>query len=156
MSSVSTYKLSEDLCIEEFVLIALHSSSEDHTLVYSLNEFLKIRLSRSKEDLEIEDLGSFPIFEWKDQINERSWILITNVDAREENLKRQDLFQDEVSTTVKHLIPEHREVDYFLKVEQGDECLEYDIVKSLLKAPNIVTAYIVNTDRLKSKLNLIF
>ena len=156
MSSVNTYKLSEELCVEDFVLIAVHSSLEDHAIVYSLNSHLKLKLHRSDYDLEIAGLGSFPVFEWKDEINDRYWTLIINNNVKEEQLNRQDLFQNEISHTVSHLIPEHKEVDYFLKVEQGDECLEFDITKTLLTIPNIVTAYIVNTEQLKSKHNLIF
>ena len=106
--------------------------------------------------MELEGLGNFPVFEWKDKINDRYWTLIINNNVREEHLNRQDLFQNEISHTVGHLIPEYKELDYFLKVEQGDECLEYDITKTLLTIPNIVTAYIVNTEQLKSKHNLIF
>ena len=156
MSSVNTYKLSEELCVEEFVLIAVHSSLEDHAIVYALNSHLKLKLHRSDYDLEITELGSFPVFEWKDEINDRYWTLIINNNMKEEQLDRQDLFQNEISHTVSHLIPEYKEVDYFLKVEQGDECLEFDITKILLTIPKLVTAYIVNTEQLKSKHNLIF
>ena len=156
MSSVTTYRISEDLCTEEFVLIALHSSIEDHTLVYALNKFLKIKLKRTGEDLDLTGISTFPLFEWRDLINDRCWTLITNNNIKEENLERNDLFQNEISLTVHHLIPEYKEVDFFLKIEQGDECLEDDVIKILLSIPNIVTAYIVDTERLKSKHNLIF
>lgn len=156
MSSVNTYKISEDLCIEDFVLIALHSSLVDHALVYTLNQHLKIKLRRTTSDLDITGSSSFPVFEWKDQINDRCWNLITNNNITEENFKRQDLFQNEISLTVHHLIPEHKEVDFFLKIEQEDECLEDEVISTLINIPSIVTAYKVNTERLKSKHNLIF
>lgn len=156
MSSVSTYKISEDLFVEEFVLIALHSSLEDHTLAYALNQYLNLMLKRTGEDLHIEGIGSFPVFEWKDKINDRNWLLITNANLIEVNLEGQDLFQNELSHTVRHLIPESREVDFFLKIEQGDEYLDEDVIKTILTIPKIVTAYTVETERLKSKHNLIF
>ena len=156
MSSVNTYKLSEELYTEEFVLIAVHSSLEDHAIVYALNNHLKLKLHRSKYDLELTGIGNFPVFEWKDEINDRFWTLIINNNVKEEQWNEEDLFQNEISHTISHLIPEHKEVDYFLKVEQGDECLEFDITKTLLSIPNIITAYIVDTEQLKSKHNLIF
>ncbi len=156
MKMAATYKLSDDLCTEDYVLIALHCSLEDHALAYVLNNHLKIRLGRNREDLEISGLGQFPIFDYRDQINDRYWMLITNNYNKEEQRHSLDLFQNEWSLTVSHLIPEHREVDYFLRVEQGDECLEYDIIQTIKTIPNIVTAYLVNTERLKSKHNLIF
>ena len=156
MSTVSTYKLSEELCAEDFILIALHSSLEDHALAYALNNELKIKLSRSREDFELSENNSFPVFEWKDEINDRDWILIPNLNVKEENLNRQDLFENVMSQTVHHLIPEHKEVDFFLKIEQGDESLDEELMKHILTIPNIVTAYLVDTEQLKSKYNLIF
>lgn len=156
MSSVSTYKLSEELCTEEFVLVALHTSLEDHALAYALNRILKIKLKRTKEDLELTGQSAFPVFEWKDRINDRYWMLMTNNISQEEESHQADLFQNLKSLTVRHLIPEYKEVDYFLKIELGDECLEKDTVKSVLRIPNIVTAYLVDTEQLKSKHNLIF
>lgn len=156
MSSVNTYRISEDLCVEEFVLIALHSSLEDHTMVYWLNQRLKLMLRRTIEDLEIKDQGCFPVFEWKDKINDRYWTLFTNNSIGVEEPKRADLFQNELFQTVRHLVPEHKEVDYFLKIEQGDEYLDDGVIQSILSVPKIITAYIVDTERLKSKHNLIF
>jgi hypothetical protein len=156
MSSVNTYRLSEDLCVEEYVLIALHSSLEDHAMVYSLNHRLKLLLRRTKEDLELGGRGCFPVFDWKDKINDRYWALFTNNSVKDEELNREDLFQNEISQTVHHLVPEFREVDYFLKIEQGDESLEDKVIREILSVPNIITAYMVDTERLKSKHNLIY
>jgi hypothetical protein len=156
MSSVNTYRISEDLFVEEFVLIALHSSLEDHSMVYILNQGLKLLLKRTTEDLEIEGHGSFPVFEWKDEINDRIWTLFTNNNVKIEELNRVDLFQNELSQTVHHLIPEYREVDYFLKIEQGEENLEDEVTQKILQIPNIITAYTVDTERLKSIHNLIY
>ena len=156
MSSVNTYRLSEDLYVGDFVLVALHSSLDDHALVYALNRYLSLRLKRTVEDLELQGTGSFPIFEWKDHINDRNWTLIANYNQQEEELNRPDLFQNEISHTVHHVIPENKEVDFFLKIEQGEESLEDDVIRIILTIPNIVTAYIVEIEKLKSKHNLIF
>ncbi len=156
MSSVSTYKISEDLCVEEFVLIALHSSLEDHAMVYWLNHRLKLLLKRTGEDMEIKDQGCFPVFEWKDKINDRYWTLFTNNSIGVEEPERADLFQNERFQTIHHLVPEYKEVDYFLKIEQGEEHLEDEVIRDILSVPKIITAYTVNTEGLKSKHNLIF
>ena len=156
MSSVSTYSISEDLCAEEFVLIALHSSLEDHVLVYTLNKFLKLKLKRASEDLEVKDNFTFPLFEWKDEVNDRYWTLVTNNRFEEKKLERHDHFENELSITVHHLIPEHKEVDFFLKIDQGDEHLEDEVVKQIQNIPKIITAYLIDTEQMKSKHNLIF
>jgi hypothetical protein len=62
---------------------------------------------------------------------------------------------NEPSFTLYHLIPEHRDVDYFLKIEEDDTSGE-SLVKALASIPNIITAYAIDTDNLKSKKNLIF
>lgn len=155
---MAVHKITGDLFEDPYDLVALHSSLEDHELVYFINLYLKSKFKRCKEDLELAPQVSFPIFEWKDEINDSFWSLVTNSSnkVKEENLKRTDLFQGEPSFTTHHVVPELKEVDYFLKVVQDNLKVEEDIVKPLLTVPKIVTAYAVETDHLKSKNNLIF
>lgn len=153
---VAIHKISEDFYDEPFTLIALHSSISDFSLAYALNSCLKIKLKRSKEDLEIAPYGSFPFFNWKDEINHRDYLLIGNKGLRQEALNIGNLFQDQPSMTAYRLIPEYRDVDYFLRVEQDEYDMEGEILKSVLAIPKIVTAYFVDTDTMKSRNNLIF
>ena len=153
---VTTHKIFEDFYEESFALIALHSSLEDYALVYALNNSLKTKLRRSADDLDMSENFSFPFFEWKDELNLRNWTLFTNVVSREEDLKSEDLFQNETSYTTHYLLPEHREVDYLLKIEQDDYEMDDALIKAILEIPSIITAYSINVERLKSKNNLIF
>ena len=150
------HKISEDYFEDSYTLIALHSSLEDHALVYALNMFLKSKLKRSKDDLDISKDFSFPIFEWKDIAHDAIWTLITNYSIKEENLGQEDLFGNEPSYRTHYLVPEHRDVDYFLKVEMDEVGDCETIVKEILKIPNVITAYTVDNKKLKSKNNLIF
>ncbi len=150
------HKISEDFYEETFTLIALHSSIEDYMLVYALNSCLKTKLKRSVNDLEISQSGSFPIFDWRDEVNDRYFTLISNNDVKEEELSIGNLFQDQPSFTKYHLVPEYRDVDYFLKIELDEIDVEEEILKSVLAIPKIITAYIVDASKLKSKNNLIF
>ncbi|MCK0147961.1 IPExxxVDY family protein [Arenibacter sp. F26102] len=150
------HKISEDFYEETFTLIALHSSIEDYMLVYALNSCLKTKLKRSVNDLEISQSGSFPIFDWRDEVNDRYFTLISNNDVKEEELSIGNLFQDQPSFTKYHLVPEYRDVDYFLKIELDEIDVEEEILKSVLAIPKIITAYIVDACKLKSKNNLIF
>jgi len=59
------------------------------------------------------------------------------------------------------LITEYREVDYFLKIEQDGSDSERqaeneNIISKLLAISKVITAYTVETQKLKSKNNLIF
>jgi hypothetical protein len=152
---ITLHKFSDDFCEENYVLIALHSDLEDYSLAYALNRALKISLKRAKEDLDISNKTSFPIYEWKDKLNERYWTLIVNSSTKEEYLKFNDLFSNEASSTVYHLIPEYKDVDYLLKIEQEEEEIDGRMLDSILEIPEIITAYPIETNKLKSKQNLI-
>lgn len=151
------HKISEDLFEDTFSLLALHSSLEDYALVYAVNESLKAGFKRSKKDLEIKQSISFPIFEWRDNVNDSYWTLISNNSLKEEMYTTEkDLFIDVPSFKQHYLLPEYREVDYFLKIEQDDLDGTHEILKKLLAMPKILTAYKIDVQKLKSKSNLIF
>ncbi len=149
-------KFSEDFFEDSFTLIALHSSMEDFTIAYAINQGIKSILKRSSKDLELSEFMSFPFYEWQDNLNDRYWTLIGNVSTRKERLVREGLFQDEPSYEKRYLVSEYKEVDYFLKIEHDDDLDEEMLLKRLIAIPRMVTAYSIDIDRLKSKNNLIF
>jgi hypothetical protein len=62
----------------------------------------------------------------------------------------------EVSTKV-FLLPEFKKVDYFLKIENIEDSKEIIKIQLLLNTiENISTVYAVETNKIKSKNNLIF
>lgn len=152
----AVHKIMGDFSEDPFNLVAVHSSLEDYELVYFINQHLNARFRRSENDFELSPEVSFPIFEWKDEPNELYCSLITNSSVSENSTPRTDLFKEEKTYTSHRLIPERKEVDYFLKVEQSHINVEKDIVKPLLTIPKIVTAYEIDVDSLKSKNNLTF
>ena len=150
------HKISEDLFEDSFSLIAVHSSLEDYALVYAINEGLKANFKRSRTDLEIKQSISFSIFEWRDDVNDSLWTLISGNSIKNLVAAGRDLFVDEPSFTKRYFLPEYKEVDFFLKIEQDDLDGTHKIVKLLLAMPKILTAYKIDVDKLKSKNNLIF
>tara|TARA_R110002050_G_scaffold16719_2_gene50540 strand:+ start:2209 stop:2679 length:471 start_codon:yes stop_codon:yes gene_type:complete len=156
MPMVAMHKMSLDFYEDSFALIALHCSLEDFTLAYTINKYLKCSFKRRSTNLVFSDTASLPIFEWKDTINDRYWTLVPNSVQSEENTNNTGFFKNVPSFTKKHLIPEYKNVDYFMKLEQEDLDSESAILKSILAIPNIITAYTINTNTLKSKNNLIF
>ena len=153
---VAVHKISVDFYEDSFDLIALHSSLEDYALGYTLNNNLNSNFKRRHKDLEIYGQLTIPVFEWKDDSNDRYWTLFTNKGIKEGEQIGSDLFKDELSYTTYRMVPEYREVDYFLKIEQDNHGNMEELVKKLLSIPKIITAYVVETDGLKSKNNLIF
>ena len=157
----AVHKLTPDLYEDYFALIAMHSSLEDFALAYALNFYLKSNFKRRFKDLEISDTVAVPVFEWKDEINDRYWTFFTNRGSGMKTISELGLFKEEPSFAKYHMIAEHREVDYFLKIEQeGSERYRQTEVEktisALLNIPKIVTAYTVETQQLKSRNNLIF
>jgi hypothetical protein len=152
----AVYKINEDFYDDSFLLIAIHSPLEDYAIVYSLNKTLKAKFKRSGRDFDLSENSSFPWFEWVDKFNDRYWLLIANQSSKQEVQVSNDLFQNETTYSRPRLVPEYKDVDYFLKIEE-DEGLESDeIVKVLSKMPKVIMAYAVPIDKLKSKKNLIF
>ncbi len=152
----TVHKITDGFFDDPFTLVALHSSMEDHAMAYALNLCLKSNFKRFSNDLDLGEQISFPIFEWKDDRNDRYWTLFTNNSIQEESSVRSDLFMNEPSFTTHFLVPEHRDADYLMKIEHNDENLEEATVRSLLTMPKVITAYILDVENLKSKNNLIF
>jgi len=152
----AVYKINEDFYDDSYLLIAIHSTLEDHTLAYRLNQVLKANFKRARNDFDLAENSSFAWFEWLDEFHDRYWVLISNVSAKKELLVNTDLFQNETVYSTPRLIPEHKDVDYFLKIEEDQSTETEEIIKMLTDMPKVMTAYTVGTDKLKSRKNLIF
>ncbi len=157
----AVHKLTEDLYEDSFDLIALHSSLEDFALGYALNLTLKSNFKRRRKDLDISDRTKIPIFEWKDDLNDRYWTFFSNKGVTQDIVAKSGLFQEELSYRNHHILSEYREVDYFLKIEQDGsnssrQAENENTIAKLLTISKVVTAYTMETQKLKSKNNLIF
>jgi YD repeat-containing protein len=147
----------------DYHLIAIHTTLEDYRLAYFINQHLPVNLSKSNEEILIsikEGETQFSRFYYDDEDNFVSWNLIQNkneVIGRNEIIN-QDLFSNssqEVATKV-FLLPELKKVDYFLKIESDDDLELAGIVKKLKSIKSLSTVYVVETETIKSKNNLIF
>jgi len=152
----TTHRIPDDFFEESFSLIAIHSSLEDYALAYTLNRCLKTRFARLRTDLDIDNGISFPIFEWKDTANDRYWTLISNISRKQEKGEALNLFTNEPPFTTYHLIPEFRDVDFFMKIEGEQAANEDELIKELGGIPNLIAAYGIDPEKLKSRKYLIF
>ena len=148
----------------DYYLIAIHTSLEDYRLAYFINQKLPINLSKSKNEIQInikEGETNFSRFYYNDAEKEVSWNLIQNKNEVIQYKKgsTQNLFSNvtmEVSTKV-FLLPEFKKVDYFLKIENNDDAMNVSKIQILLNTiDSVSTVYIVDTNKIKSKNNLIF
>jgi hypothetical protein len=144
-----------------YTLIGLHCRLEDYRLAYLLNRYLGITLSRKASDLDYENgQVSYSIYEWEDDKQLITWSLVSNI-CKTEELQQRDyksLFdtQEKIIKTF-HLLPEHKTVNFFLKIEsEFSFSKEKYILDSILRIPQIATAYSIDSSQLKSKDHLIF
>ena len=147
------HKVLEDFYDESFVLIALHSSMEDHVMAFTLNSTLKTKFKRSAKDFELTDEVSFPMFEWFDEKNDSDWTFFPNGETRKVIVDSDGLFKNEPEFVKHHIIPEHKDVDYFIKV---DPTVDDEVLQTIQNIPSVITAYMIDCETLTSKNNLIF
>ncbi|WP_281238539.1 MULTISPECIES: IPExxxVDY family protein [Flavobacterium] len=148
----------------DYSLIAIHTTLEDYRLAYFINQGLHVNLNKSIKDIQIavkEGEAHFSRFHYYEKKKEITWDLIQNKNEviQQQNEENQSLFSNvniEVATKV-FMLPEFKKVDYFLKIENTDESLNLLKIQNTLNSiENISTIYIVDTNKIKSKNNLIF
>ena len=143
---------------DDYSLIGIHSTEEDYRLAYLLNQHLKTKLTRFKNDLDFKNSDAkFPLFEFKDENNYINYYLINNKYSQlVKTQKNVGLFEGNYST-IFNLIPEKKNVDFFLKIEG---CNQQNFIRTLVaelnKINQVITSYSIDTNSLKSKNNLIF
>ena len=148
----------------DYYLIAIHTSFEDYRLAFFINQKLPINLSKSKNEIQInikEGETKFSRYYYHNIEKAISWNLIQNkgevIQQKKDN--GQNLFSNltlEVATKV-YLLPEFKKVDYFLKIENLDETMNGTKIQTALNSiDNISAIYTVETNKIKSKNNLIF
>jgi len=153
--------LVDDFYDASFSLMAIHCRLEDYRLAYLLNKYLKLRLARKPQDLDYNYFAaSYAIYEWEDSTFDTTWNLVSNKCKREENSIQSSgsLFENHhVITKTHYLVPELKKADYLIKISNEDQNLnEKIILDAIVSIPQIVTAYSVDLDKLKSKEHLIF
>lgn len=155
---MAVLKLLDDFYEHHYSLIAIHGSLEDYRLAYSLNDRLQIKLSRKQPDLDLDDSCQLPWFAWYDEVKALEWTLVKNRATMETEQEQPDLFSITNPTrTSRFLIPELHQVDYFLKIDnEGSYPHVPETLARIKDIKQIVTAYEVDPDKLKSKNNLIF
>lgn len=157
-----SHKLMLDEVEEDYQLLAIHSSLEEYKVAYLINKHLQISFKRATRDLDFNHgivQALYPFYYFKEPAQYRTYYLIKNKykGAVKKVVSSGSLFsEEEISSQLTFLIPEFKDVDYFLKIEEDidDERIQ-EITGLIASIPNIVTTYIVDTTQLRSKNNLI-
>ena len=147
-----------DFSEEDYYLVGIHTAIEDYKLAYLLNNSLKTHFKKASYSLDFQNKknkASFSVFSYTNEKYDFDWFLISN-NYTEESTNKNDtiLFSTETKT---YLIPEKKNVDYFIKiVGEADYSYLKRSVEKLNEIPQIVTSYLIDKNTLKSKDYLIF
>lgn len=148
---------------DHFQLVAIYCSIEEYKMAYLLNKHLKLKLQRERQDVDYKhkDIQAlYALYTFKDPTNYRTYNLVTNRFKGEAKkvLSSGSLFlEEEVRPQEVQLIPEHKKVDYFLKIEEEIPIIQLNrLVHIISQIPQVQAAYKIDADQLKSKQNLIF
>ena len=152
----TTHKIGAEFYEEDYHLIAIHSDLENFAMTYALNFYCGLKLKRTEEDLTLGKHLAFPVFEWTNELSETQWTLFCNRNKEEVRIDFGGLFEENISLQKNFLLKEHKEVDYFLKVDSDHTSSLQNLAKQVNEIPRVVTAYSIDTETLKSKSNLIF
>lgn len=149
---------------EDFLLVAIHCSEEAYKVAFLLNQFAGLRLQRSRLDLEYSNEGleiTFPLFDFEDVMHYVNYDLVANkcVSKSARIASSGGLFGgeniSEMVTTL--LIPEYKQVDFFLKISTDAPSVAIrKIVTDINQIKQVISAYQIDTEKLKSRNNLIF
>tara|TARA_R110002050_G_scaffold128925_1_gene250352 strand:- start:24 stop:515 length:492 start_codon:yes stop_codon:yes gene_type:complete len=149
---------------EPFALIAIHCSEEDYKLAYLMNRHLNMRLKRKNADLDFSTEGlliTFPLYDFEDEHKYTHFYLVANK-CKSVGAGLQSsggLFAELVAekSRVHYLLPELKKVDYFLKIYSDFETVPLrKILSGINEIKQVISAYSVELDTIKSKNNLIF
>lgn len=146
----------DDFSNENYKLIGIHTRIENYQLAFLINQYLQVKLKRADYNLDFgakKHNSSYAVYEYTDKKYDYNWFLIENI-CRIQTTSN-GLFGETEQT--HYLLPEEKKVDYFLKLE-GDFENEYlkKCTDSIKNIPQIVTSYLIEVNKLKSKEFLIF
>ena len=153
--------LVDDFYDDTYVLIAVHCRLEDYRLAYVINKHFGINLERKEKDLDLNyTSSSYAVYEWYNEANDTIWNLIANICKKEEESITSSgvLFIDDKKVTKTYnLLPELKQVDYFIKITNDTHQVNEKLMISKLQSiPQIITSYTVDWTKIKSKEHLIF
>jgi len=148
----------------DYSLIAIHCTEEAYKMAFMLNKYVSLKLIRMPLDVDFSNRGldvSFPIFEYEDPqtyflynlVANKSKSLIANISSS------GGLFGDFApDKTVKtFLLNEFKNVDYFLKIHSDYEKVSTrNLISAINNIEQIISAYSIDVEKIKSKNNLIF
>ncbi|WP_292245789.1 IPExxxVDY family protein [Mesonia sp.] len=151
----------DDLVEEDFSLIAIHCSAEVYRIVFYLNRLLGLSLKREPQDVDYnypEGLAFYELYKYYNQLEGCNYYVVSNkYKIKANHLQSNGFLFEEETKRVANLLPEYKNVDCFLKIENNSDFVNIRKLLSQINQINqIVTAYQIEVTQIKSIENLIF
>lgn len=154
----------DDFDTDDYKLIAIHSSrKEDYKVVYNINTILNFTLQRLPNDIVLtteEGIARFSYFEYEDLDHHILWKVVANkafIQPDTDILSPLFTGKNHAITKQGYLVPELKNVDYLIKIENADDYFDIStIIENLNTIKIISTAYEMRQETIKNKKNLIF
>lgn len=145
-----------------FKLIGLNASIEPYKMAFLINKNLKTKFCRARYDVEMlqkDNLIYFSLYTYSDEKTSCNLYFVQNKSKYIDQSPKfaKTLFDNQEQTVGKNLINSHKHSDYFIKIE--DEFDRFKIKKMILDLndiPQIISAYEILSEDIKSPENLIF
>ena len=138
---------------DESQIIAIHSVLEPYDLAYKMNFSLGLDLVRSDFDISFKKNNQkYMVYRNGDGQEESFWLFSNSFTEPKLNKASNLLFEEE--SVENSLIPEFSKADFMLK-RIGEKNSMNRFLKSLSLLKDISSCYIVSSDKIKSKHNLI-
>lgn len=147
-------KLNHFNLIDNFHLLAIHSSSEMYKIAFEINKKLKVSLKRIEDISYKNNKAIHSIYKYESLKYDSKMFLFSNKSMSDNNnLSGGLLFQD--FSQLNFILSEFPKTEYFLKIEQGEFNIPW-LINILKKCSSILSCYKVEIQNEKSKYNLIF
>ena len=147
-------KLNHFNLVDNFHLLAIHSSSEIFKIAFEINKKLKVSLKRIEDISYKNNKTSHSIYKYESLKYDSKMFLFSNKSMSDNNqISRGLLFQD--FSQLNFILSEFPKTEYFLKIEQGEFNIPW-LINILKKCSSIHSCYVVEIKNEKSKYNLIF
>jgi hypothetical protein len=146
----------------DFKLIGISASEEPFKMAFLMNTFLKTHFKRAKNDVELITKKinvSFSLYTYEDPKTTRKLYFVQN---KSQYIDQNPKFANSLSKNQEqilgaYLLKSHKQSDYLIKIE--DEFDRFKIKKmihDLNEIPQIISAYEINREEIKSPGHLIF
>ncbi len=150
-------------CIDlNFKLIGINASLEPYKMAFLINKHLSMQFRRTKKDVELFFQNSrihFALYDFCDTKTACQLYFIQNK-SKYINQKPKfatSLFENQDQFVGKHLIKSKLQSDYFIKIEdEFDRFKIKKLIHNLNEIPQLISAYEINPNDIKTPENLIF